>query len=258
MDRLIDFQSRFSVGLRGREPGPPDGLFDGNELRLQAGWQVYQNNVFHSLTEALKDTFPVVCRLVGDEFFRALAGEFVQHQVPGNPVLLEYGEGFADFLASFEPVQAYPYLVDVGRLEYSWLAAYHAKDAAPLTAQDFDGIAPEKMAGLRFTLHPSVHLLSSAVPVHSIWQAHQGDGDISVVDLDSGGDNVLISRPFWQVAVETIDTGLLGFLATLESGSTLQQAHETALTAALDFDLEAAIGALLSKGLLSGFEILKA
>src|SRR5262245_5599191 len=55
---------------------------------------VYRNNVIASLTEALRETFPVVHRLVGEHFFDFAASEFVGSHPPSHPVLSEYGDAF--------------------------------------------------------------------------------------------------------------------------------------------------------------------
>ena len=48
---------------------------------------VYRNNVKASLVAALVARFPVVQRLVGEEFFEAAAVVFVEHHPPRSPVL---------------------------------------------------------------------------------------------------------------------------------------------------------------------------
>jgi hypothetical protein len=58
---------------------------------------VYRNNVVVSLIDALADTFPVTQELVGEDFFRAMAGVFVRHAPPTSALLAEYGEGFSGF-----------------------------------------------------------------------------------------------------------------------------------------------------------------
>ncbi|WP_232845695.1 HvfC/BufC family peptide modification chaperone [Aurantimonas marina] len=65
-----------------------------------------------SLIEALGKRFPGPRQLVGDDFFRGMAPEFVQAVKPGSPVLLEYGGEFPAFVASFAPADTVPYLAD--------------------------------------------------------------------------------------------------------------------------------------------------
>ena len=71
----VELLDEFALALRS---GPlPDGLTalltarDPSEVEQR--FAVYRNNVTVSLTEALAQRFPVIKRLVGEEFFAALA-----------------------------------------------------------------------------------------------------------------------------------------------------------------------------------------
>ena len=93
---------------------------------------VYRNNVIAGLVSSLAARFPVVGRLVGDEFFGAMARCYVIDQPPRSPVLLLYGDTFPEFIENFVPAGSIEYLADVARLEFAKGRAYHATDASPL------------------------------------------------------------------------------------------------------------------------------
>jgi hypothetical protein len=82
-----------------------------------------------SLTDALAKQFPVCHALVGDEFFRAMAGIFIELSPRCAPVLATYGDDFADFIDSFPLARPLPYLGDVARLEAARTSAWQASDA---------------------------------------------------------------------------------------------------------------------------------
>lgn len=75
----------------------------------------YRNNVLVGVTDALAERFPVVLRLVGDEFFRATAGVHARTAPPRTPMLAEYGAGFPAFIEDFEPARELPYLAALVR-----------------------------------------------------------------------------------------------------------------------------------------------
>ena len=56
-------------------------------------------------------------------------------------MLVDYGEEFPDFLATFEPAAELPYLSDVARLDRFWTQAHVAADQTPIAAADIDGIS---------------------------------------------------------------------------------------------------------------------
>jgi hypothetical protein len=140
MQRLSDLQDRFAAALRDpAAPIPEDLLGRADEFPV-ARFGVYRNNVHSSLVDALTAAYPTVERLVGTEFFRAMAQQYVRTTLPETPVLIHYGATFASFVAGFEPVRGLPYLADVTRIDWAWHQAYHAPEADPLTAEQIEAI----------------------------------------------------------------------------------------------------------------------
>ena len=66
---------------------------------------------------------------------------------PTSPLLFEYGRDFPAFIEAYEYAQAMPWLADVARIERAWLDAYHAADAAPISAETLAAIPPTRLAG---------------------------------------------------------------------------------------------------------------
>ena len=89
---------------------------------------IHRNNVVVGLIRALQARFPVVEKIVGGEFFTAMARVFIAKSPPRTPILTTYGDEFADFIAAFEPARELGYLADVARLEAARTRAYHAAD----------------------------------------------------------------------------------------------------------------------------------
>ena len=66
---------------------------------------VYRNNVAVGLIKSLEARYPVTRRLVGDDFFRGMAGAYVAANKPKSAVLIVYGVDFPDFVGGFEPAR---------------------------------------------------------------------------------------------------------------------------------------------------------
>src|SRR5665213_1812162 len=92
--RLADRQRVFAAAML--DPGlpVPAGVVDPDGRVCPKRFGVYRNNVITGLIEALQDSFPAVCRLVGEEYFRAMARLYVTARPPRSPVLLQYGADF--------------------------------------------------------------------------------------------------------------------------------------------------------------------
>lgn len=191
---------------------------------------VYRNNVHHGLSRALAQRVPVVARLVGADFFAALARAFLHRHQPRTPVLHEWGAELPGFLESFEPVAQLPYLADVARLELARGRAYHAADAMALTP---DAAAAALAAAvypgaLRLVLHPSVHWLASPWPVLRIWQANRPGAPAGRV-TGGGAEAALIARDTGlAVIVLPLAPASAEVLTALAAGRTLEAAAEAA------------------------------
>jgi hypothetical protein len=244
---LLDPRLALPVGLRAWNGSDPARRF-----------AVYRNNVMVSLTDALASGFPVTKELVGEEFFNAMAREYIGFEAPSSPVLAEYGDGFADFIERFPPADGLPYLADVARLERMRVQAYHAPDAASLAPESLHGLMadPQGLSNLRMSLHPACRILRSRFAVLSLWAAHQHADDaerraaLAGVDLEQAQD-VLVRRPLHEVLVMRLPAGASEFLLALADGETLGQAA-TAATRVAGFELEASLTVLITPGVVRG------
>lgn len=203
---------RFAVALL--DPGLP----------RERGFDVHRNTVVSSLATALAEGFPSVARLVGAGFFAAMAAVHVRRHPPRHPVLMAYGDDFASFLESFEPVAHLPYLADVARLDGLRRRAWHALevpalDAAALTGASAEDSPPEALGDWRVRLHPSVGLLRSEFPARTIWAAQNGDALPERIDWQP--ETSVVWRVDGDVAVAALDAPALALLDDVRRGTTL-------------------------------------
>ena len=164
MQRLAERQRDFAAALLNPGLPLPPGLVGPDGEPSPKRFAVYRNNVVAGLTEALKDAFPVVSRIVGAEFFQAMARAYVVTEPPHTPILLDYGAGFPDFIREFKPAATLPYLADVASIERAWTEAYHATEATPLDPGAFGAIEPDRLPEIRLLLHPSVRVVRNFRP----------------------------------------------------------------------------------------------
>jgi hypothetical protein len=251
MPNLFDMQDEFAEALLSATTPVPSSLKGASVRRANRRFAVYRNNVAVSLIEALGARFPVVKRLVGDEFFSAMAHAFVLREPPFSPLLIHYGETFAAFIAEFDEAKPLPYLADVARLEFARGVAYHAADVEPLSRVAFASLPAGRIGAVRLTLHPSVGIVASAYPVLSIWEVNQARAVKPVSHW--GPEAALVARPFLEVETRRTGAGTASFLVALQEGSTIAEAVEIATAAVPDFNasdgLAVLIGAHLAVGL---------
>ena len=243
---LWKFQARFSRAMLETSLTPPPGLIRARRF------SVHRNNLHASLIDVLRARYPVIERLVGEDFFKAAARIFATAHPPRTPVLIEYGGGFPAFLESFEPARGLHYLADVARLEWLRHAAYHAADQAPLLASSLATVPPESAGSLTFALHPSAGLIASPYPIVSIWETNAFDEQVRPIGPEHPGEAALVIRPELEVSVLRLDAAEHAFTAALAAGETLGQAMGKA-SAHEGFDLSPFFAKLIAAGAFSGF-----
>jgi hypothetical protein len=228
MMALRTLQKRFSLALLDRTRELPPGIRAAGVGQVDRRFDVYRNNVFVGLTEALVTRFPVCQALVGDEFFRAMARVFIELSPPRSPVIMIYGDDFADFVDTFPPAHPVPYLGDVARLEAGLTRASHAADASPLTVDELASLAPCRWEQIHVELHPSVQIVASLYPIVSIWEAHVRPDDHPIID-SSMAEDALVVRPDLEVEVHRLPPGAAAFLTALLNGRSALRSHHHAV-----------------------------
>ncbi|MDE2601941.1 MAG: putative DNA-binding domain-containing protein [Bradyrhizobium sp.] len=254
MLRLAERQAEFAAALLDSERPAPSGLIGPDGTPSARRFAVYRNNVVVGLIDMLQAAFPAVRRIVGEEFFRAMARVYVAQQPPNSPIMLGYGSGFPDFIGGFEPAATLPYLADVARIERAWSEAYHAAEAEPLDPAVLAAVESEERAKVRLLLHPSVRITRSRFPALTIWQMNVGDGVPAPVDPDADGEDAILIRPEAEVEVRSLPKGGAAFIGALLDGGSVLEATKAALTADSRFDLSANLTGLLQTGAIVGFE----
>lgn len=245
-----DTQSEFAGALLDPARAVPEDVTSHTGPRPAKRFAVYRNNVTVSLVDALRARFPAIERLVGDEFFAAMACIFVREHPPRLPILSVYGDEFPDFLERFPPMAELPYAGDVARLEAARTRAYHAADAAPLPREALQDVAAASIAQIGFTLHPSLQIVRSRHPIVTIWAMNSGEMTAGPVDTGISED-ALILRPLLAVAVRKLPAGGAAFLTALRDGKQLSQAAEAAFADSPSFDLTANLAGLFASGLVT-------
>lgn len=214
--------------------------------------QIYRNNTFANLTDALAACYPVVRRLVGEDFFEFAADGYIRQHPPQSGNLHCFGGALAQYLADLPSAQSLPYLADVARLEWARQQAYHAADAAVLSADSLAAIAAEDYPNLVFGLHPSAQLFESRYPCFRIWQVNQTDydGDMNV-HLEEKSQPILVIRRHLDIAMDVLSTGDFHLLKAFVDGQPLAEASRRASDADPTFDLAASLQRWVANGTIT-------
>ena len=258
MPALAEVQSRvMDALLHGADGAVPLLIDDAGGLGATRRLQVYRNNVFESLAEALAAVYPVVKKLVGESFFRQLARRYIRAHPSRSGSLLEFGAQLPDHLRGLDALAGLPYLGDVAALEWAYHTVYHAAEQPALELTALTALPAAQHLSLRLQLQPCARLVASPYPVLAIWQANQpgAAADAPPISLDDGGDHVLVVQRALALEFRRLGATEHRWLQALANGCTLAEATALALDTDPAFDLGAALALHFHHGLFAGYSV---
>jgi Putative DNA-binding domain len=231
------------------DPVVRDTILEG-DARLSSAERacIYSDMYLARLVDALREDYPLLARLVGNEQFFALAAEYVQAHPSRSPTLAHLGRVLSGFLHGRAAQR--PDLAALSALEWARAEAFVAPDAEPQDVAALQALG-EQLPTARLELVPSVRVLSLEYDVAPLWS-----------DLDAGRDPsaprpgpafAVVWRRGFDVFHAPIASDERAALALVQQGKTVGEACE-AFTGAAD-PVRAALDALSSwfgEGMVSG------
>jgi hypothetical protein len=228
-----------------------------NGLSGQRRLQVYRNNIYFGLRDALAAVYPVLQRLVGEDFFQQLATGYLQAFPSRSGNLHDFGEHLPGYLADCHELRELAYLPDVARLEWAYHQVFHAAASAALDVNHLAAVAPADYERLRFRLAPASRYLSSPFPILRIWETNQaGYQGGEQVCLDDGACHLVVARTGLEVAMHPLGRGAYELLRSLRNGMTFVAACDEVLSVEPDCDVGATLQYAVQHGLVTGFTLL--
>ena len=240
MDELNDELAHFARAIVQGGVISPRIDADYPAYTLATAIEVYRNNYRGNLHDALAGAYPVVLQLVGEDFFRYMAGCYIEQYPSQSANLHHYGDRLADFLAEFEPARELAYLADIAQLEWACQLVYLAYDQAPLDLETLALLPPERYPELILTT--SCRLIRSDYPIAAIWHVHQQHGEQDFqIDFDCGPCVVRVCRIDDSVRVEELTEVQAYWLQCIQQKLTLGAATDATMLRYPEFDLLAAL-----------------
>ena len=218
--------------------------------------RIYRNSILGNKIKSLQGIYPVCERLVGTEFFTAMAELYCLQTSASSPDLNHYGDDFADFIANFKPIAALPYLADIAHLEWAWHQAFNGPPANAMDWNALLAIDEKTLPRLSFQLPEKCSLLQSSYPVLRIWQTNQTnfDGD-SNISLDEGPNYLVIWRKEFEVRIEQCSISQWSCLKWFQDGLHLDQVCDLVQGLQPAGEVTTLLSELASRGWLSGIAI---
>jgi putative DNA-binding protein len=138
------------------------------ELGRVARVDVYANAYFYRLLDALRELFPRLCALAGDEPFHDLVTDYLLVHPPSEPDLRHAGDALPDFVARHALSERAPMAADVARVEQALNHALDAPQGRLIERAALAIIEPTAWPDLTFELSPPTRLIPTAWDVAEV------------------------------------------------------------------------------------------
>jgi len=245
---LHNLQSAFVATVFDENDTGFDTSIKTNGLSGSRRLKIYHNNIFISLTETLKSVYPVVYRLVGEDFFNYMAREYIQIKPSTTGNLHDFGDHFPAFIADFSAAKQLVYLADVATLEWAYHTVFHAADSVPLDIARLQAVDAQQYGNLKFVVNPASQLIFSDYPILTIWQSNQDVDNVTpkieprepegeTINLNDGETRLLVIRRNLDTEFEPLSIAEFHFLSLLKEGTSFSTACESTIALVPDCDV---------------------
>lgn len=171
--KLKDLQEKFARAVMANNIDGLESEIINQKVSGKAALSIYHNNYLGSLTNALSLTYHVIRLLVGKDFFKSMAHEYIKGEPPRSSNLDDYGGNFPTFIEGFKPAESLFYLADMASFEWKHHLALIAPNAPVLTMKHISYMPLKELENIKFIPHPSLQFFASIYPIDQIWLAHE-------------------------------------------------------------------------------------
>jgi hypothetical protein len=239
---LPELQARIAATLFGDATASPTTWIRAAGIAPELRLGIYRSNLEEGFAKTLALEFPVIQRLVGENYFRQLALSFLARHPSRSGDLHHVGVPFAGFLREQFVGTAYRYFADVAALEWASQECLVAEDDEPVDPKALQSVPPRAYPRLRFALRRAARLLESSFPIVCIWEANQpGATAAEIIDLAGGPEFALAHRMTDGARITRLSAGEFALLSTLARAEPLEAALDASLACQPDFDLGVAL-----------------
>lgn len=235
-----------------------DTLLQATPQGSLARLHIYSHAYRSRLGEALKENYPVLARVLGDDDFAVLANAFLDAYPSHTPSIRWFGARLTEFIAQHPDLLPHPSLADLIRMEWALNTAFDAADADPLKVDALLALDPETWPTLRFEVHPSVRLLASDWNVEPLWTALTADENAETEPPEEFQHHLLIWRVAHRTQWRSVKPEEATLLQTIQEENDFTRLCAIAGTFAGDNASAIAAGYLrhwVESGLLAGYKV---
>lgn len=197
---------------------------------------IYRQHLTSILVKALRQTYPLIEKLLGEDFFQQLAMQYIEQYPSRSSNLHDYGEYFCQLLADQPFIQHLAYLCEVAEFEWICHSLTFAANPSLFDMDVLAALSPEQYPPLHAALHPASVLKKFQYPILKIIDLC--DEKIEELNADEEGPHLLIIRRDTEINLAPLTAAEFAFLSHLQNDASLGEALEKTLLLDSTFNLE--------------------
>lgn len=177
MRDLHTLQTHFQDFLLRHDSDIKSEIIDMNNVSAETRLEIYREGYALRLLEALRNDYPVLSKLMGDDRFDLLGRDYIQAHPSHFRSIRWFGSTLADFMHLKTLFTELPWLIEMTHFEWLLTEAFDAADSHEMTLDEMGLIPFESWPEMRFSLHPSlrkIHLSWNTVPM---WNAIKDENE---------------------------------------------------------------------------------
>jgi len=187
---------------------------------------VYTDGYPARVTAALRETYPALANILGDGSLAALCDRY-RGALRDEPENLNYvGAELPRFLRTDRLTEQLAFLPDLAELEWAVTRCFHAAAGAPFDATRCRRWSFDDWQRAQIRFQPGLALLRSRWPLRALHATRNEDRSEIDVDLEQGGECVVVFRRGFEVAVEAAPPREADAIEAFQTGATLGEVSE--------------------------------
>jgi uncharacterized protein len=191
---------------------------------------IYNGMYFLRILDFIKDDYPALLKILGDDDFYDLIAEFLEAMPNQKPEGKYAGELLPVFVRGWANKNGAPaWWAELARLEWALCDVFDMEDRMSLTGQDVQRIAPERLGDLPLRIVAAHRHLQLAFPVDDVWRSLEKD-DVAPEDLpelEAMPTSILVWRNDTRINHRALSADESGLLPDLVRGTTFAHVCET-------------------------------
>lgn len=251
--KLEELQKQFAAQIYNTKSTEIESQINPSAIATDIRMEVYRNNVFGNFSSVLGMVYPVIQKLVGDDFFDNLCIQYRNKHPSPSGNLDDYGQQFAKMIGTLKDQHKLAYLKDVANLEWKFHRAYFSRNVADFPIAKFQKLKEEELSEVKFKLHPSCTLIASKFPIMSIWKSVDSQNKLDLNKLPK--EFVLVERSRFDTHIQNLGEHEFLFLKHIKKGLNLYQIYEEISPKFDDFDIGSLMNKFISNGVIANYGI---